>query len=102
MPVIALVRFTPHIKRSRPEDKSYLDTVMPMFEGTPELKRKYFCATETGGMGVYEWASEKAARNYYSADWLSQIGTMANGVSVEILPIRGMVDNQNGKTTNFL
>lgn len=102
MPVIALVRFTPHIKRSRPEDKSYLDIVMPMFEGTPELKRKYFCATETGGMGVYEWEFEKAANNYYSEDWLSQIGTMARGVTVEILPIRGMVNHQDGKKTNFL
>lgn len=102
MPVIALVRFTPHSARTNSEDKTYLDQVMPMFEGTNGLKRKYFCATQTGGMGVYEWVSEKAARDYYSDEWRSQIETMANDVEIEIMRLRAIVDNENLLTKTYI
>ena len=102
MPVLALVRFQPKTKRSQLEDRSYLDEVMPMFEGVDGLSRKYFGATETGGIGVYEWSSEQAATDYYTDEWLKQIGTMATDVTVEFLPVRGMVDNQAGETKNYL
>lgn len=102
MTVIALVRFTPHTDRDPDAYRAYLETMMPIFEGVPGLNRKYFCATETGSIGVYEWASEAIARAYYDEAWLSQMQTMAKDISVEILPARAMIDNEAQRVSYFI
>lgn len=93
MKTIALVRFTPRAKMSQEEYKAFLIKMMPMFQNAEGLNHKYFTASETGSVGVYEWQSKEAAEAFYNEAWRAQMDKVASDCTVELLPVRAELCN---------
>ena len=94
---VSIVRFTPLEKLSPEEYAASLRKVMPVYQGAAGLRRKYLLATETGGMGIYEWESRQQAEDFYNEGWHAQMKAMAGeSVSVEYTRISAIIDNVAG------
>ncbi len=95
---VSLVRFTPLEKMSPEEYAAFLRKVMPAYQGAAGLKRKYFLAAETGGMGIYEWESRQRAEDFYNEGWQAQMKAMAgDSVTVEYTRINAVLNNIVGE-----
>jgi hypothetical protein len=102
MKTIALVRFFPKAKMGQEEYKLSLKRLMPMFEAANGLNRKYFCATDTGSAGIYEWRSQDEAEAFYNDDWLQRMQQVATNISIEYMPVRAGLDNEAGRTEFYI
>lgn len=100
MKTIAIVRFTPKAKLSPEEYKASLQKMMPMFEKAPGLHRKYFCSTESGSAGIYEWQSRDHAEAFYDQVGLQLMQQIASDYTVELLSANARLDNDTG-TADF-
>jgi len=76
--------------------------MMPIFETANGLNRKYFCATDSGSMGMYEWRSQDDAEAFYTDDWLMQMQQIATDINIEYLPVRAELDNQAGTIDYYI
>ncbi|WP_422015535.1 monooxygenase [Reyranella sp.] len=66
--------------------------------GAKGLLRKYYLNGEAGGGGVYLWASEAAARAWYTPEWEARMEA-ARGArpSVTYYDSHVVVDNETGQ-----
>lgn len=100
MTMIAIVRFAPKEEMSPEEYKASLQKMMPMFEEAPGLHRKYFCSTESGSAGIYEWQTREHAEAFYDKVGQQLMQQIASDYTVELLSANARLDNDTG-TADF-
>ena len=100
MKCIAVVRFKPKASPTPEQYRAGLEAVMPTYENAAGLNRKYFAANENGGAGIYEWQSREQAEDFYDDAWRAGMSGMADNLTVELLQVNALLDNEAG-TVDF-
>jgi hypothetical protein len=84
----------------RPHDSVVAQSVeaTKIFREVPGLNRKYFLNSETGGGGIYEFASRAEAEAWFNdgwADWME--GRFGVRPTLRLFDLAALLDNEAGE-----